>query len=120
MRAFVEAFTMCPVEALGPVCECQRLFSMILSEDRAYPAACVRLGPFPSVLRPFFCQKKALWTHALNQKGFFLVNGSVQLRSKDYISQLAWERLGIPPEELVEVAGERAVWAPLLRTQISG
>ena len=26
---------------------------------------------------------------------------------RDYISGLSWERLGIPPEELVEVAGER-------------
>ena len=31
-----------------------------------------------------------------------------------FLSQLAWERLRIPPEELVEVAGERAVWAALL------
>ncbi|TWW73195.1 hypothetical protein D4764_15G0005890 [Takifugu flavidus] len=31
---------------------------------------------------------------------------------RDYISHLAWERLGVPPEELMEVAGERAVWAP--------
>ena len=34
---------------------------------------------------------------------------------RDYISGLSWERLGIPPEELVEVAGERTVWASLLR-----
>ncbi|TWW73166.1 hypothetical protein D4764_15G0005600 [Takifugu flavidus] len=31
---------------------------------------------------------------------------------RDYISHLASERLGVPPEELMEVAGERAVWAP--------
>ena len=41
--------------------------------------------------------------------------GRPRTRWGDYISQLAWERLGIPPEELVEVAGERAVWASLLR-----
>ena len=40
---------------------------------------------------------------------------SVLLYWRDYISRLAWERPGIPPEELVEVAGERAVWASLLR-----
>ncbi|PWA13830.1 hypothetical protein CCH79_00020495 [Gambusia affinis] len=34
---------------------------------------------------------------------------------RDYVSRLAWERLGIPPEELVEVAGEREVWAALLK-----
>ncbi|KAK0145481.1 putative uncharacterized transposon-derived protein F52C9.6 [Merluccius polli] len=32
-----------------------------------------------------------------------------------YVSRLAWERLWIPREELDEVAGEREVWAPLLR-----
>ena len=41
--------------------------------------------------------------------------GRPRTRWRDYISQLAWERLGIPPEELVEVAGERTVWASLLR-----
>uniref|UniRef100_A0A673CRG3 Reverse transcriptase domain-containing protein n=1 Tax=Sphaeramia orbicularis TaxID=375764 RepID=A0A673CRG3_9TELE len=34
---------------------------------------------------------------------------------RDYISRLAWERLGVPPEELEEVSGEREVWASLLR-----
>ncbi|TWW59137.1 hypothetical protein D4764_06G0006670 [Takifugu flavidus] len=34
---------------------------------------------------------------------------------RDYVSRLAWERLGIPPDELEEVAGEREVWASLLR-----
>ncbi|KAK0142709.1 hypothetical protein N1851_019356 [Merluccius polli] len=32
-----------------------------------------------------------------------------------YVSRLAWERHGIPQEELAEVAGEREVWASLLR-----
>jgi len=36
-------------------------------------------------------------------------------RWRDYVSQLAWERLRIPPEELEEVAGEREVWASLLK-----
>uniref|UniRef100_A0A8C4X372 Uncharacterized protein n=1 Tax=Erpetoichthys calabaricus TaxID=27687 RepID=A0A8C4X372_ERPCA len=31
-------------------------------------------------------------------------------RWRDYVSWLAWERLGILPEELEEVAGEREVW----------
>ncbi|TWW61054.1 hypothetical protein D4764_05G0011440 [Takifugu flavidus] len=34
---------------------------------------------------------------------------------RDYVSRLAWERLGIPPDELEDVAGEREVWASLLR-----
>ncbi|KAK0134201.1 hypothetical protein N1851_030244 [Merluccius polli] len=34
---------------------------------------------------------------------------------RDYVSRLAWECLGIPREELDEVAGEREVWASLLR-----
>ncbi|KAK3510372.1 hypothetical protein QTP70_005671 [Hemibagrus guttatus] len=34
---------------------------------------------------------------------------------RDYVSRLAWERLGVPPEELEEVSGEREVWASLLR-----
>ncbi|TWW71147.1 hypothetical protein D4764_17G0006300 [Takifugu flavidus] len=36
-------------------------------------------------------------------------------RWRDYISRLAWERLGVPPEELMEVAGKKAVWASLLK-----
>uniref|UniRef100_A0A3Q3XBL8 RING-type domain-containing protein n=1 Tax=Mola mola TaxID=94237 RepID=A0A3Q3XBL8_MOLML len=34
---------------------------------------------------------------------------------RDYISRLAWERLGVPPEELVEVAGGGAGGISLLR-----
>ncbi|TWW60792.1 hypothetical protein D4764_05G0008820 [Takifugu flavidus] len=34
---------------------------------------------------------------------------------RDYVSRLVWERLGVPPDELEEVAGEREVWASLLR-----
>ncbi|KAL7846506.1 hypothetical protein SRHO_G00214860 [Serrasalmus rhombeus] len=41
--------------------------------------------------------------------------GRPRTRWCDYIAQLAWERLGIPPRELAEVAGEREVWASLLR-----
>ncbi|CAL8371117.1 unnamed protein product [Arctogadus glacialis] len=35
-------------------------------------------------------------------------------RWRDYISTLAWECLGIPLSELVNVAREREVWGPLL------
>ncbi|TWW61291.1 hypothetical protein D4764_05G0013810 [Takifugu flavidus] len=41
--------------------------------------------------------------------------GRPRTRWRDYVSRLAWERLGIPPDELEEVAGEREVWASLLR-----
>uniref|UniRef100_A0A3B4DE52 IRG-type G domain-containing protein n=1 Tax=Pygocentrus nattereri TaxID=42514 RepID=A0A3B4DE52_PYGNA len=41
--------------------------------------------------------------------------GRPRTRWRDYIAQLAWERLGIPLGELVEVAGEKEVWASLLR-----
>ncbi|TWW63647.1 hypothetical protein D4764_03G0006550 [Takifugu flavidus] len=41
--------------------------------------------------------------------------GQPRTRWRDYISRLAWERLGVSPEELMEVAGERAVWASLLK-----
>ncbi len=34
---------------------------------------------------------------------------------RDYLSHLAWERLGIPPEELESVVGEGDVWTTLLR-----
>ncbi|TWW62742.1 hypothetical protein D4764_04G0013890 [Takifugu flavidus] len=44
----------------------------------------------------------------------FRPRGRPRTRWRDYISRLAWERLGVPPEELMEVAGERAVWASLL------
>ncbi|XP_061625696.1 probable ATP-dependent RNA helicase DDX17 isoform X2 [Phyllopteryx taeniolatus] len=41
--------------------------------------------------------------------------GRPMTRWRDYILRLAWERLGIPPEELDVVAGEREVWASLLK-----
>jgi len=34
---------------------------------------------------------------------------------RDYVFRLAWECLGVPPEELEEVAGDRDVWASLLK-----
>ncbi|KAK3505719.1 hypothetical protein QTP70_020512 [Hemibagrus guttatus] len=41
--------------------------------------------------------------------------GRPRTRWRDYISRLAWEHLGVPPEELEEVSVEREVWASLLR-----
>ena len=40
--------------------------------------------------------------------------GRPRTRWRDYVSRLAWERLGILQEELDEVAGEREIWASLL------
>uniref|UniRef100_A0A671UC54 ribonuclease H n=1 Tax=Sparus aurata TaxID=8175 RepID=A0A671UC54_SPAAU len=41
--------------------------------------------------------------------------GRPRTRWTDYISSLAWERLGIPQSELADVAGERDVWGSLLK-----
>ncbi|KAK3542976.1 hypothetical protein QTP70_008512 [Hemibagrus guttatus] len=41
--------------------------------------------------------------------------GRPRTRWRDYVSRLAWERLGVPPEALKELFGEREVWASLLR-----
>ncbi|KAK7925839.1 hypothetical protein WMY93_008149 [Mugilogobius chulae] len=41
--------------------------------------------------------------------------GRPRTRWRDYVSRLAWVRLGIPPEELEEVCGDSEVWASLLR-----
>ncbi|KAK3574287.1 hypothetical protein QTP86_004367 [Hemibagrus guttatus] len=41
--------------------------------------------------------------------------GRPRTRWRDYVFQLARECLGVPPEELEEVAREREVWASLLR-----
>ncbi len=41
--------------------------------------------------------------------------GRPRMRWRDYVSRLAWEHLGIPPEEQEEVSREREVWAALLR-----
>ena len=41
--------------------------------------------------------------------------GRPRTRWRDYISSLAWERLGIPQSELADVAGEREVWGSLLK-----
>ncbi|PWA24580.1 hypothetical protein CCH79_00011769 [Gambusia affinis] len=43
--------------------------------------------------------------------------GRLRTRCRDYVSWVAWECLGIPPEELEQVAGEREVWASLLKLQ---
>ncbi|KAK5868011.1 hypothetical protein PBY51_012458 [Eleginops maclovinus] len=40
--------------------------------------------------------------------------GRPRTRWRVYISSLAWERLGIPQSELVDVARERKVWGSLL------
>ncbi|KAK3542555.1 hypothetical protein QTP86_029613, partial [Hemibagrus guttatus] len=36
--------------------------------------------------------------------------GKPRTRWRDYVSQLAWECLGVPPEELEKVSGEREIW----------
>ena len=41
--------------------------------------------------------------------------GRPRTRWRDYVSRLAWERLGVPPEELEEVCVDREVWVSLLR-----
>ncbi|KAK3529276.1 hypothetical protein QTP70_024824 [Hemibagrus guttatus] len=42
--------------------------------------------------------------------------GRPRTRWRDWpVSRLAWEHLGVPPEELEDVSGEREVWASLLR-----
>ena len=41
--------------------------------------------------------------------------GRPRTRWSDYVTRLAWERLGILPEELEEVSGEGEVWVSLLR-----
>ncbi len=43
------------------------------------------------------------------------LRGRPRTRWRDYVSRLAWERLGIPPEGQEEVSREREVWASLLR-----
>ena len=40
--------------------------------------------------------------------------GRPRTRWRDYISRLAWERLGVPQNELESVAGEREAWVGLL------
>ncbi|KAL6485592.1 hypothetical protein MHYP_G00049840 [Metynnis hypsauchen] len=40
--------------------------------------------------------------------------GCPRTRWRDYISKLAWERLGVPGNELKEVAGDRVIWDSLL------
>ena len=34
---------------------------------------------------------------------------------RDYISRLAWGHLGVPPEELMDMARGRSVWIYLLK-----
>ena len=44
--------------------------------------------------------------------------GRPRTRWRDYISRLAWERLGILPEELVEAAEGREVWTSQLKLML--
>jgi len=47
--------------------------------------------------------------------------GRPRTRWRDYIALLAWERLGIPQEELESVVGEKEAWGALLSwPRISG
>ena len=41
--------------------------------------------------------------------------GRPRTRWRDYVSRLAWERLGVPPDALEEVCVDREVWAALLK-----
>ncbi len=41
--------------------------------------------------------------------------GRPRTRWRNYVSRLAWERIGVPQEELEEVSREREIWASLLR-----
>ncbi|TWW54847.1 hypothetical protein D4764_0217000 [Takifugu flavidus] len=53
-------------------------------------------------------ERKVFWTCPTGRRP----RGRPRTQWRDYISHLASERLGVPPEELKEVGGERAVWAP--------
>ncbi|TWW73168.1 hypothetical protein D4764_15G0005620 [Takifugu flavidus] len=63
------------------------------------------LGVEPLLLH---IERKVFWTCPTGRRP----RGRPRTKWRDYISHLASERLGVPPEELMEVAGERAVWAP--------
>uniref|UniRef100_A0A8C6NVN1 Uncharacterized protein n=1 Tax=Nothobranchius furzeri TaxID=105023 RepID=A0A8C6NVN1_NOTFU len=54
---------------------------------------------------------EVFWARATGRRP----KGRPRTRWRDYVSHLARERLGIPPEELAQVAGEREVWASRLR-----
>ncbi|PWA17309.1 hypothetical protein CCH79_00010422 [Gambusia affinis] len=69
------------------------------------------LGPPHSYL----CETVASFSNYFKFVQPLCFHGFVFDHKLDYVSRLAWERLGIPPEELVEVAGEREVWAALLK-----
>ena len=55
------------------------------------------------------------WGGVLGTSQWEKGRGRPRTRRRDYVSRLAWERLGVPQEELVEVAGKMEVWASLLR-----
>uniref|UniRef100_A0A3Q4GXK9 Neuronal PAS domain protein 1 n=1 Tax=Neolamprologus brichardi TaxID=32507 RepID=A0A3Q4GXK9_NEOBR len=40
---------------------------------------------------------------------------SSYLRMRNYIFRVTWKCIGVPPDKLEEVAGEREVWSPLIR-----
>ncbi|XP_053479122.1 hydrocephalus-inducing protein-like [Ictalurus furcatus] len=90
-----------------------------LTEDSV--VCCIKDNPEPAVffiscrgVRP----KLEVECKQLNFDKIFLdsamTRGRPRTRWRYYISTLAWERLGIPQSELVNVAREREVWGPLL------
>ena len=69
-----------------------------------------QIGAASAVMRAL--HRSVVVKRELNRK---CLRGRLRTHWRDYVSRLAWERLGIPREELDEVAGEREVWASLLR-----
>lgn len=48
-------------------------------------------------------------------KLFWSPSSICHLAVRDHVSRLAWEHFSVPPDDGEAVAGEREVWAPLLR-----
>ncbi|KAK3561342.1 hypothetical protein QTP86_030646 [Hemibagrus guttatus] len=51
----------------------------------------------------FGCLREVFWACPTGKRPW----GRPRTHWRDYVSRLAWERLGVPPEELEEVSGER-------------
>lgn len=100
-------------------CSNRAVLILLMSSGCVLSITCIKpirvssLIPFRSQLRRSMVHLLFTWRLCYLHAGR-RPRGRLRTRWRDYISRLAWECLGISPEELEEVSGDREVWGSLL------